>query len=73
MPLFEYRCSPCSRDFELLIRAKEEARCPQCGTRSVEKLFSESAPPSAQSSQSLPISSACPPGDAPCSPHCCRL
>jgi putative FmdB family regulatory protein len=72
MPLFEFRCSRCSRDFEVLVRAGEAAACPECGTRSLEKLFSESAPP-AGGDRTLPIASTCPPGDAPCSPTCCRL
>jgi putative FmdB family regulatory protein len=73
MPLFEFRCSTCSRDFELLVRAGEAPNCPECGTGDVEKLFSEAAAPAAAASRSLPITSACPPGDAPCSPNCCRL
>jgi putative FmdB family regulatory protein len=73
MPLFEFRCSACARDFEVLIRLGERAACPQCGTESVEKLLSESATPAAAGVRALPISSACPPGDAPCSPTCCRL
>src|SRR5579863_6071230 len=74
MPLFEYRCRPCARDFELLIRAGDQAACPQCGTDAVEKLFSEAAVSVTNSGQSpLPLASACPPGDAPCSPTCCRL
>ncbi|MGE5195229.1 MAG: FmdB family zinc ribbon protein [Deltaproteobacteria bacterium] len=73
MPLFEFRCSRCSRDFELLMRAGEAAACPECGTCAVEKLFSESAPPAAAGGRALPITARCPPGDAPCSPTCCRL
>jgi putative FmdB family regulatory protein len=74
VPLFEYRCTPCSRDFELLVRAGEEVCCPECGTSALEKLFSEAAAPSVRNGPSLPISGGCPPADAPpCSPHCCRL
>lgn len=74
MPLFEFRCSHCSRDFEILVRSSaEHAVCPQCGTDQVEKLLSEAAAPAASTGRSLPITSACPPGDAPCSPTCCRL
>lgn len=73
MPLFEFRCSACTRDFELLIRAGDRPACPQCGTERVEKLLSEAAAPVASGARSLPIASACPPGDAPCSPTCCRL
>jgi putative FmdB family regulatory protein len=73
MPLFEFRCSACTQDFELLIRAGDRAKCPQCGTLRVEKLLSEAAAPAAAGIRSLPVASACPPGEAPCSPHCCRL
>ena len=73
MPLFEYRCSTCSRDFEVLVRAGERPACPDCGDSHVEKLLSEAAAPAAAAARPLPIASACPPGDAPCSPHCCRL
>lgn len=71
MPLFEFRCSQCASDFEILVRSTaERAVCPQCGTDRLEKLLSEAA---ASAGRSLPITSACPPGDAPCSPTCCRL
>jgi putative FmdB family regulatory protein len=73
MPLFEFRCSECARDFEVLVRSGEEAACPQCGTSTIEKLFSEQAALTASGKRSLPVASACPPGDAPCSPTCCRL
>lgn len=74
MPLFEFRCTACEHDFELLMRAGERAACPHCGAGSVEKLLSETAPPTMANGRSLPMSSACPPSDAPpCSPTCCRL
>jgi putative FmdB family regulatory protein len=73
MPLFEFRCSACNRDFELLIRSGDRALCPQCGTERVEKLLSEAAAPMVAGTRSLPMASACPPGEAPCSPTCCRL
>jgi putative FmdB family regulatory protein len=71
MPLFEFRCSTCERDFEVLIRSGEKPECPECGEKSLEKLLSETAAPVV--GQGLPIASSCPPGNAPCSPHCCRL
>jgi putative FmdB family regulatory protein len=40
MPLFEYRCLVCANEFELLIRAGVEPRCPSCGGASLERLLS---------------------------------
>lgn len=74
MPLFEYRCHSCSRDFELLIRAQSEPACPECGGTQVEKLLSiaSAAVPGAGR---LPLGGpVCPPSDAPpCGPGCCRM
>jgi putative FmdB family regulatory protein len=39
MPLFEYACQECNRQFELLVRAQEAPECPSChGTRLERKL-----------------------------------
>ena len=42
MPIFEYRCSECGAVNEVLERSggKSQQRCPQCGSRKMEKLFS---------------------------------
>ncbi|MCK4237066.1 MAG: zinc ribbon domain-containing protein, partial [Candidatus Krumholzibacteria bacterium] len=41
MPVFEYICSKCGSEFEELVRSPDEdVRCPDCGSREVEKLFS---------------------------------
>ncbi len=73
MPLFEFRCSTCAHDFELLIRSGDDAACPQCGGGKVQKLLSETAAPTLGMGRALPVASDCPPGNAPCSPTCCRL
>ena len=71
MPLFEYRCHDCERDFEVLVRASEKPCCPTCQSTKLEKLISA---PVAHISGMLPMPAACPPSDAPpCSPTCCRL
>ncbi|MDA1160433.1 MAG: zinc ribbon domain-containing protein [Planctomycetota bacterium] len=73
MPIFEYRCEPCTSEFELLIRGDETAACPSCGCSKVERLFSAPATP-AVGHGSLPMAPGCPPASAsPCSPSCCRL
>lgn len=73
MPLFEYRCTNCQQEFELLVRAAEQPACPCCGASSVDKLLSAASVPAARANEGLPIASSCPPGDAPCGPMCCRL
>ena len=41
MPIFEYRCAACGRDFEqLFLKASPSPRCPSCGSEDVEKLLS---------------------------------
>ena len=41
MPLYEYRCSGCGHQFELLIlKASQPIACPSCASESVERLLS---------------------------------
>lgn len=41
MPIYEYTCAECRRDFEvLLLSAAEEVACENCGSKRVEKRFS---------------------------------
>ena len=73
MPIFEYRCETCDREFEKLVRPSEVVDCPECGGLHLEKLFSTVSGRVGQSA-ALPVASACPPSNAPpCSPMCCRL
>ena len=46
MPIYEYRCATCGRDFEeLLVRRSDEAdvKCPACGSRQVSRQMSRPA------------------------------
>ena len=40
MPLFEYRCSGCQSQFELLIRGSAVPTCPTCGSTSLDRILS---------------------------------
>lgn len=43
MPIYEYKCNACGRDFEELVRSAAASRkvaCPECGAREVERRHS---------------------------------
>lgn len=47
MPLFEYECRACHREFELLVRESTKLECPDCQSDELEKrlsVFAVSAP-----------------------------
>jgi putative FmdB family regulatory protein len=60
MPLYEFVCSQCDQDFELLVRSTNwegEAACPHCGSKKLNKKLSVFASHSAGNSsggESLP-------------------
>lgn len=45
MPIFDFRCTECSKTFELLVRSTTVPTCPACGSEAVEKQVSAPAPP----------------------------
>jgi putative FmdB family regulatory protein len=52
MPLYEYRCLGCGRQFELLIlKASAEVACPSCSSATVERIVSAFAVSSEASRQ----------------------
>ncbi len=43
MPIFEFKCLQCEKEFEVLLKSKEEiyqVRCKACGSEKVERLLS---------------------------------
>lgn len=44
MPLYEYHCQACGRDFETLVRSGSTPACPQCRSTALEKIVSRIAP-----------------------------
>ena len=53
MPIYEYRCKECEREFEALVLKNAEPSCPSCGGRDLERLFSL---PAVQSSSTRALS-----------------
>ena len=41
MPIYEYHCNNCNRDFEYLVFGKENPACPLCNKTQVSRLLSE--------------------------------
>jgi putative FmdB family regulatory protein len=49
MPLFEYQCQACGKDFEVFTQRRDPSalpKCPECGTADVERIFSAFSAPS---------------------------
>ncbi len=40
MPIFEYHCMKCDKEFELLVFGNEKVTCPTCNGKKVKKLLS---------------------------------
>ncbi|MBN2124158.1 MAG: zinc ribbon domain-containing protein [Deltaproteobacteria bacterium] len=41
MPIYEYRCKKCNKEFEFLVLGNNDAvTCPECDTKRVERLMS---------------------------------
>ena len=40
MPIYEYRCRACGRDFEALVRDAKAPPCPHCDSEDIERLLS---------------------------------
>ena len=43
MPIFEYECRACGREFEQLVRTGDVPACPACKSQELEKLLSLSS------------------------------
>jgi putative FmdB family regulatory protein len=47
MPIYEYHCTQCGRNFELLVRGDTSITCPSCQSRKAERMMSLPALPGA--------------------------
>ena len=67
MPLYEFICLDCERDFEELVMGERVVKCPECGSESVKKKVSVFAYNSEGASSAKMSSGAC----SSCSTHSC--
>ena len=69
MPIFEYRCNDCERDFETFVTPDRRAECPSCQGENLVKLLSSPGMVGAASGTAKPAMSAgggCGAGGAHC-------
>ena len=45
MPIYDFHCTQCGHDFEMLVRLSATPACPQCCSEKLEKLVSLPAAP----------------------------
>jgi putative FmdB family regulatory protein len=74
MPLYEYRCGDCGRRFEELVFGDPIIECPDCRSRSVQKLLSVFAVSNGESRRSSTADAgACGSCGDPRGPGACRI
>lgn len=71
MPLYEYTCTKCRDEFELLVRGGETPVCPQCGSQRLERLLSVPAAHTASAGGNLSICEAPRPSPGGCGAPWC--
>ncbi|MEZ4455390.1 MAG: zinc ribbon domain-containing protein [Gemmatimonadales bacterium] len=72
MPIFEYRCNACGKQFEELVFADTKVACPACQGKKVTKQLSVPAPPVAARSAAVPACEGGPPSSC-CGGGACQL
>jgi putative FmdB family regulatory protein len=68
MPIFEYVCNDCQREFEFLVHGGAKPHCEACGSEKLTKLLSVAAAHSHRSGQ--PDLPPCCPGGSPLGGMC---
>ncbi len=67
MPIYEYVCRDCGRQFEYLVRGDDKPSCPSCGRSQLSRQLSVPAAHSASSSSNP----ACPVQESCGATNCC--
>ncbi len=59
MPIYEYSCCHCNKDFEEIVRSsRERIKCPECASEQVERKLSVFSSP-ASHAESTPVGGGC--------------
>ena len=74
MPIYEYACTACGKEFEKLLRQSSPApECPDCHSVDLRKKLSSFAAPSGASARARELPSACGSCGHPDGPGACRF
>jgi putative FmdB family regulatory protein len=76
MPLFEYSCRHCERQFEALVRGSETPECPSCHSTELERRLSTFAAHTAAAgyaADSMPSAGPCGACGDPRGPGACSM
>jgi len=71
MPIYEYQCRKCSKDFEMLVRESSPAKCPECGGTDLHKKLSTFAAITTSASSAGDIPAGCQGCGVPGGPGSC--
>jgi putative FmdB family regulatory protein len=66
MPIYEYFCKNCEKEFELLIRGTQKPVCPHCGGKKLDRWMSAPASPTHANGSNCPIER----GSSDAASHC---
>jgi len=72
MPIYEYVCQECKHPFEALVFGEEQAECPQCHGKRLERQLSLPGRPKIDTTSALP-STPCQSSGPPCGSMCSRF
>jgi len=73
MPIYEYACQDCGRDFEKLVRSDTVLECPQCQSTQLEKRLSVFATAASAAEAGPEMSGPCGSCGHPDGPGSCAL
>jgi putative FmdB family regulatory protein len=59
MPIYEYHCRSCERDFETLVRGAEQPVCDRCEGTDLEKKLSVFASPNSPAAEAVSPCGSC--------------